>query len=81
MNKKQKNTPIRLNRSELAVPGSRPEFFEKAAQGDSDIVFLDLEDSVVFVSDRSQVELIPLLGIRAYPHCVIISTYIPCTCI
>ena len=30
MNKKQKNTPIRLNRSELAVPGSRPEFFEKA---------------------------------------------------
>ena len=47
MNKKQRNTPVRLNRSELAVPGSRPEFFEKAAQGDSDIVFLDLEDSVV----------------------------------
>ena len=37
---------IRLNRSELAVPGSRPEFFEKAANGKSDIIFLDLEDSV-----------------------------------
>ena len=36
----------RLNRSELAVPASRPEFFEKAAKSDSDIVFLDLEDSV-----------------------------------
>ena len=42
------NVPIRLNRSELAVPGSRVEIFEKAAEGDSDIVFLDLEDSVTF---------------------------------
>ena len=42
------NVPIRLNRSELAVPGSRVEIFEKAAEGDSDIVFLDLEDSVAF---------------------------------
>ena len=40
------NIPIRLNRSELAVPGSRPDFFEKAASGRSDIIFLDLEDSV-----------------------------------
>ena len=38
--------PFRLNRSELAVPGSRPEFFEKAAESDSDAIFLDLEDSV-----------------------------------
>jgi malyl-CoA/(S)-citramalyl-CoA lyase len=36
----------RLNRSELAVPASEPRFFEKAAAGDADIVFLDLEDSV-----------------------------------
>jgi malyl-CoA/(S)-citramalyl-CoA lyase len=38
--------PTRLNRSELAVPGSSPQFFEKAAKGVADIVFLDLEDAV-----------------------------------
>jgi len=36
----------RLNRSELAVPGSRPELFEKAARSAADIVFLDCEDAV-----------------------------------
>ena len=36
----------RLNRSELAVPGSRPELFEKAAASAADVIFLDLEDSV-----------------------------------
>ncbi len=36
----------RLNRSELAVPGSRPELFEKALRSQADIVFLDLEDAV-----------------------------------
>jgi malyl-CoA/(S)-citramalyl-CoA lyase len=36
----------RLNRSELAVPGSQPSLFEKAARSAADIVFLDLEDSV-----------------------------------
>ena len=36
----------RLNRSELAVPGSSPKFFDKAAAGEADIVFLDLEDAV-----------------------------------
>jgi len=36
----------RLNRSELAVPGSAPEMFEKAAASDVDIIFLDLEDAV-----------------------------------
>ena len=36
----------RLHRSELAVPASRPEFFEKAAAGSADYVFLDLEDAV-----------------------------------
>ena len=36
----------RLNRSELAVPGSQPQLFEKALRSDADIVFLDLEDAV-----------------------------------
>jgi len=36
----------RLNRSELAVPGSNPKLFEKAAAAAADVVFLDLEDAV-----------------------------------
>lgn len=36
----------RLNRSELAVPGSSPQLFAKAARSAVDIVFLDLEDAV-----------------------------------
>lgn len=36
----------RLNRSELAVPGSQPQMFEKAARSDVDVIFLDLEDAV-----------------------------------
>ena len=36
----------RLQRSELAVPGSNPSLFEKAAKGGADIIFLDLEDAV-----------------------------------
>ena len=38
--------PARLNRSELAVPGSSPKLFEKAAASSADVVFLDLEDAV-----------------------------------
>lgn len=38
--------PGRLNRSELAVPGSQSQMFEKAAQSDVDVIFLDLEDAV-----------------------------------
>ena len=38
--------PPRLHRSELAVPGSSPQFFEKAARSAADVVFLDLEDAV-----------------------------------
>jgi len=38
--------PARLNRSELAVPGSNPTFLEKASKGFADVVFLDLEDAV-----------------------------------
>ncbi len=37
----------RLQRSELAVPGSNPALFEKAAACAADYVFLDCEDAVV----------------------------------
>jgi citrate lyase beta subunit len=36
----------RLQRSELAVPGSNPEFIQKALTSAADYVFLDLEDAV-----------------------------------
>ena len=36
----------RLQRSELAVPGSQPAMFRKAFDSDADFVFLDLEDAV-----------------------------------
>lgn len=37
----------RLQRSELAVPGSSPGMFEKAAKSEADYIFLDCEDAVV----------------------------------
>jgi len=36
----------RLNRSELAVPGSNMQMIEKAAKSDADVIFLDMEDAV-----------------------------------
>jgi len=36
----------RLQRSELAVPGSNPSLFPKALESEADSVFLDLEDAV-----------------------------------
>ncbi len=36
----------RLQRSELAVPGSNPSLFEKAAKSNVDVIFLDVEDAV-----------------------------------
>ena len=36
----------RLQRSELAVPGSQPGLFKKALESEADYVFLDLEDAV-----------------------------------
>ncbi|MFN4278168.1 MAG: HpcH/HpaI aldolase/citrate lyase family protein [Ferrovibrio sp.] len=38
--------PARLNRCELAVPGSNVKLFEKAAKSAADVIFLDLEDAV-----------------------------------
>ncbi len=37
---------FRLQRSELAVPATSPHFFAKAAAGEADVIFLDLEDAV-----------------------------------
>ena len=45
--------PARLNRSELAVPGSNTKFIEKAAGSKADVVFLDLEDAVA-PADKEQ---------------------------
>ncbi len=44
--KPQPEPPARPNRCQLFGPGSRPELFEKMARSDSDVVNLDLEDSV-----------------------------------
>jgi len=41
-----KPTKSRLQRSELAVPGSSPKMFEKALSSAADYIFLDLEDAV-----------------------------------
>jgi len=43
----------RLQRSELAVPGSQAPLFPKALEGDADYVFLDLEDAVA-PADKEQ---------------------------
>ncbi len=41
-----KQAKSRLQRSELAVPGSSPKMFEKALNSNADYIFLDLEDAV-----------------------------------
>jgi len=43
----------RLQRSELAVPGSQPTLFPKALESEADCVFLDLEDAVA-PADKEQ---------------------------
>jgi citrate lyase beta subunit len=43
----------RLQRSELAVPGSQPAMFKKALESEADYVFLDLEDAVA-PADKDQ---------------------------
>ena len=40
------NARARVQRSELAVPGSSPKMFEKALNSSADYIFLDLEDAV-----------------------------------
>src|SRR2546428_12348739 len=43
----------RLQRSELAVPGSQAPLFRKALESEADYVFLDLEDAVA-PADKEQ---------------------------
>jgi malyl-CoA/(S)-citramalyl-CoA lyase len=38
--------PVRVQRSELAVPATSENFFAKAAAGPADVIFLDLEDAI-----------------------------------
>jgi len=53
----------RLQRSELAVPGSNPALFPKAAASDVDYVFLDLEDAVA-PGDKEQARRNVIEGLR-----------------
>lgn len=46
MTDSSESRPIRLQRSELAVPAIRKDFFAKAARGPADVIFLDIEDAV-----------------------------------
>lgn len=53
----------RLQRSELAVPGSNPGFIDKAADSAADVVFLDLEDAVAPADkDAARRNVIAALG-------------------
>lgn len=53
----------RLHRSELAVPGSNPSMFEKAAKSNTDIIFLDLEDAVA-PDDKEKARVNILAGLN-----------------
>jgi malyl-CoA/(S)-citramalyl-CoA lyase len=53
----------RLHRSELAVPGSSPGLFEKAARSAADVVFLDVEDAVA-PDDKEQARRNVIAGLN-----------------
>lgn len=53
----------RLQRSELAVPGSQPALFQKALDSEADYVFLDLEDAVA-PADKEQARNNVVAGLR-----------------
>lgn len=55
--------PTRLQRSELAVPGSSPALFEKALNSAVDYVFLDLEDAVA-PGDKEQARINVVQALR-----------------
>jgi len=55
----------RLQRSELAVPGSNPAMFEKALHSAADYVFLDLEDAVA-PADKEQARINVIQGLRQH---------------
>ncbi|MEP6472756.1 MAG: CoA ester lyase [Gemmatimonadota bacterium] len=53
---------VRLQRSELAVPGTNPGMFVKALEGPADYVFLDLEDAVA-PADKEQARINVIKGL------------------
>jgi citrate lyase beta subunit len=55
----------RLQRSELAVPGSQPALFAKALEGGADYIFLDLEDAVA-PGDKEQARGNVIAGLREH---------------
>jgi malyl-CoA/(S)-citramalyl-CoA lyase len=55
----------RLQRSELAVPGSQPALFPKALDSEADYVFLDLEDAVA-PADKEQARGHVVAGLLDY---------------
>jgi malyl-CoA/(S)-citramalyl-CoA lyase len=55
----------RLQRSELAVPGSQPGMFRKALESEADYIFLDLEDAVA-PADKVQARLNVIAALREY---------------
>lgn len=56
---------LRLQRSELAVPGTNPAMFAKALEGPADYVFLDLEDAVA-PADKEQARVNVIKGLLEY---------------
>ena len=55
----------RLQRSELAVPGSQPGMFRKALDSEADYIFLDLEDAVA-PGDKAQARLNVIAALQEY---------------
>jgi citrate lyase subunit beta/citryl-CoA lyase len=55
----------RLQRSELAVPGSQPNLFKKALDSAADYVFLDLEDAVA-PGDKEQARRHVIQGLQEH---------------
>jgi len=60
-----KNRNTRLQRSELAVPGSNYKMFEKALNSEADYIFLDLEDAVS-PNDKNAARENIIKGLREY---------------
>ncbi len=56
----------RVQRSELAVPGSNPAMFEKALKSEVDFIFLDLEDAVA-PNDKVQARLNIIKALQELP--------------
>jgi malyl-CoA/(S)-citramalyl-CoA lyase len=55
----------RLQRSELAVPGSQPALFGKALEGSADYIFLDLEDAVA-PGDKERARANVITGLKEH---------------